>query len=159
MELLRLIAFDKDDIEVVSTHLQDALVTVSDIHWQPALKRLVVGCARFCWEATQAPNPDYQRRSTALRFDRVENFKARGIDPAAKDRTLNLLAVEFEETDPPAGIITFIFSGGAALRLEIECLECELADLGPCWPTKVCPGHEVAPESVPAAQASKSLQG
>jgi hypothetical protein len=159
MELLRLIAFDKDDIEVVSTHLQDALVTVSDIHWQPALKRLVVGCARFCWETTQAPNPDYHRRSTALRFDRVEKFKARGIDPAAKDRTLNLLAVEFEETDPPAGIITFIFSGGAALRLEIECLECELADLGPCWPTKVCPGHEVAPESVPAAQGSKSLQG
>jgi hypothetical protein len=159
MELLRLIAFDKDDIEVVSTHLQDALVHVTDIRWQPALKRLVVGCDRFDWEATQAAIPEYQRRRTALRFDRVLNFKCRGIDPADKDRTLNLLAVEFEENDPPAGVITFIFSGGAALRLEIECLECELADLGPCWPTKVCPGHEVAPESVQAAEGSKSLQG
>jgi hypothetical protein len=159
MELLRLIAFDKDDIEVVSTHLQDALVQVSDIHWQPALKRLVVGCARFCWEATQAPNPDYQRRSTALRFDRVEHFKVRGIDPAEKDRTLNLLAVEFEENDPPGGVITFIFSGGAALRLEIECLECELADLGPCWPTKVCPGHDVTPAAAVSLDGSKPLQG
>ena len=46
---------------------------------------------------------------------------------------LNLLAVEFDETDAPSGAVTLIFSGGAALRLEVECLECELADLGPTW--------------------------
>ena len=44
---------------------------------------------------------------------------------------LNLLAVEFAETDAPAGVVTLIFSGGAMLRLEVECLEAELADLGP----------------------------
>ena len=30
---------------------------------------------------------------------------------------------------------------GAALRLEVECLECELADLGPVWATAACPAH------------------
>ena len=54
---------------------------------------------------------------------------------------LNLLAVAFEATDPPAGVITLIFSGGAALRLEVECLEAELADLGPAWVTECCPAH------------------
>ena len=49
----------------------------------------------------------------------------------AKDTVLNLLAVEYDETDAPAGTVTLIFSGGAALRLEVECLECELTDLGP----------------------------
>ena len=35
------------------------------------------------------------------------------------------------------------FSGGAALRLEVECLEVELADLGPAWATECCPAHAV----------------
>ena len=55
---------------------------------------------------------------------------------------LNLLAVEFTETDAPAGVVTLMFSGGAALRLEVECLEVELADLGPVWTTTCCPIHQ-----------------
>ena len=54
---------------------------------------------------------------------------------------LNLLAVEFSETDAPAGVVSLIFSGGAVLRLEVECLEAELADLGPSWPAAARPVH------------------
>jgi hypothetical protein len=54
---------------------------------------------------------------------------------------LNLLSVDFRETDAPAGIVTLTFSGGAALRLEVECLEAELADLGPTWAAAACPAH------------------
>ena len=57
--------------------------------------------------------------------------KCNQATPHAKDKVLNLLAVEFEATDMPAGVVTLVFSGGAALRLEIECLEVELVDLGP----------------------------
>ena len=66
--------------------------------------------------------------------------------PGRQDAVLNLLAVEFAETDAPAGIVTLIFSGGAALRLEVECLEAELADLGPTWTAACCPAH---PEDEP----------
>ena len=62
------------------------------------------------------------------------------MNPAGKDAVLNLLAVEFAETEAPAGVVTLIFSGGAALRLEVECLEAELADLGPTWTTGCLPG-------------------
>ena len=54
---------------------------------------------------------------------------------------LNLLAVEFAETDAPAGIVSLIFSGGGTLRLEVECLEAELTDLGPSWPAAARPIH------------------
>ena len=54
---------------------------------------------------------------------------------------LNLLSVEFTQTDEPAGVVTLYFSGGGALRLEVECLEAELADLGPTWTTAACPAH------------------
>ena len=60
---------------------------------------------------------------------------------ANPNAVLNLLAVEYAETDKPAGVVTLVFSGGAALRLEVECLEVELADLGPVWVTAACPCH------------------
>ena len=143
MNPLKLIALDQDDIAIVSTHLQDAVVKVADIVWLPAEKRLVLGLNRFDWEACGCKDPCYQRRRTALRFERVMACRCRNVDPKTKDAVLNLLAIEFDETDTPGGTVTLIFSGGAALRLEVECLECELADLGPTWTATARPEHVV----------------
>src|SRR4051794_14571346 len=125
--------FDQDDIEIVSAHLQDAIVKVADVHWRPAERRLVIALARFDWEAAYGDKPEYRRRLAALRFDRVLACRCRNVKPQEKDAVLNLLAVEFAEADPPAGVVTLVFSGGGTVRLEVECLEMELADLGPCW--------------------------
>jgi hypothetical protein len=76
----------------------------------------------------------------ALLFDRVTALKCRKFQQANKDAVLNLLAVAFEQRDPPAGAVTLTFSGGAALRLEVECLEAELADLGPAGAAQGPPG-------------------
>jgi hypothetical protein len=143
IQQLKLIALDKDDIEIVSTHLQDAILKVADVIWLPAEKRLVLGLNRFDWEACGCDDPCYKRRRSALRFDRVQSFRCRNVDPKTRDAVLNLLAVEYSETDAPAGVVTLIFSGGAALRLEVECLECELADLGPTWDARARPQHAV----------------
>ena len=140
MEMLKLVALDTDDLAVVSTHVQDSIVKVGDILWRPAEKRVVVVVNRFDWENAQS-GAQYRRRLAALRFERVNAFKARNVKPSDKDRVLNLLTVEFEGSDAPAGRVTFIFSGGAALQLEVECLEAELADLGPVWATAACPAH------------------
>ena len=141
MELLKLVALDQDDLEVVSTHLQDAALTVGDVHWRPEEKRLVISLARFDWEGSLGQAPRFQRRGTALRFERVSSIKCRNVNCKDKQVQLNLLAVEFDENDPPGGAVTLIFSGGAALRLEVECLECELVDLGPVWAANCCPKH------------------
>ena len=142
MEPVKFIALDRDDLEVVSTHLQDALVKVADILWRPQEKRLVVALDRFDWASCEcAKKPELRRCRSALRFERVNCCKCRHVNPAGKDAVLNLLAVEFSETDAPAGVVSLIFSGGAVLRLEVECLEAELADLGPSWPAAARPVH------------------
>jgi hypothetical protein len=141
MEPLKLVALDKDDLEVISTHLQDALVNVGDIVWRRDEKRVVLALKRFDWEAAGCDKPQYTRRRTALRFERVHGVKCRNVQPAAKDAVLSLLTVEFIETDPPAGVIALTFSGGAVLRIDVECLEAEIADLGPSWTTPHCPDH------------------
>jgi Protein of unknown function (DUF2948) len=159
MELLKLVALDTDDLEVVSAHLQDAVVCVGDVCWRPAEKRLVIGLARFDWEGAQIGQPDYQRRSAVLRFDRVNSFKCRNVDCCNKAAMLSLLAVSFDEGDGAAAVITLNFSGGAALRLEVECLECELADLGPIWTTTCCPAHDVSRDDVGAPSLTPGVAG
>jgi hypothetical protein len=141
MDQVKFVALDRDDLEVVSTHLQDALVKVADVIWRPQEKRLVVGLSRFDWLSAEGTRPELRRCRSALRFERVNCCKCRQVNPAGKDAVLNLLAVEFAETDAPAGVVTLIFSGGGMLRLEVECLEAELADLGPSWPAAERPVH------------------
>jgi len=143
MDLLKFVVLDEEDLEVVSAHVQDAVVKAADVTWRPQEKRVVVGLNRFDWEGAQNGGQDYRRRRAALRFERVLSCQCRGCDPKGKDGVLNLLAVEFSETDAPAGIVTLTFSGGAALRLTVECLEAELADLGPTWTAGACPAHVV----------------
>jgi hypothetical protein len=142
MDLLKFIALDSEDLEVVSTHLQDAVVRSSEVLWRPEEHRLVVALNRFDWEAAVTRSPEFRRRRAALRFERVQSCKCKGLKPpAGEDVVLNLLSVEFTPTDEPAGVVTLHFSGGGALRLEVECLEAELADLGPTWTTAACPAH------------------
>lgn len=138
---LKLIALDRDDLEVISAHLQDAVVKIGEILWRPGERRVVIALNRFDWEAAQDAIPSWQRRRAALRFDRVMSCKCRDLNCGAKDQVLNLLAVEFTESDAPGGVITLLFSGGGALRLEVECLEVEAVDLGPVWTTARCPEH------------------
>jgi hypothetical protein len=141
MDPLKFVVLDEEDLEVASAHLQDAVVKVSDVLWRPQEKRLVVATNRFDWEGAQKSEPEYRRRRAALRFERVLSCKCRHVDPVRKDAVLNLLAVEFSETEAPSGVVILTFSGGATMRLEVECLEAELADLGPSWTTTVCPVH------------------
>ena len=147
MEELKLVALDRDDVEVMSAHLQDALVKVGDIFWRPHEHRFVMAVNRFDWmnasdaDALKSKSPEYRRCRTALRFERVVSCKCRGLDQRGKDAVLNLLAVEFSEHDAPAGAVTLTFSGGGAIRLEVECLEAEIVDLGEVFAAMACPHH------------------
>jgi hypothetical protein len=144
-EELKLFALDKDDIEVVSAHVQDARVRVGEILWQPHDHRFIMPVNRFDWmaavDAKPENRPDYRRCRTALRFERVLACKFRGFDQSNKNEELNLLAVEFAEHDSPAGTVILTFSGGGVVRLDVECLEAELADLGEAFTAELCPDH------------------
>ena len=150
MDQLKFVVLDAEDLAVVSTHLQDAVLKVSDVLWRPQEKRLVLALNRFDWESAQGDTPQFRRRRSALRFERVLSCKCRHLDPAGKESVLNLLAVEFSPTEAPSGVVTLTFSGEGALRLEVECLEAELADLGPAWTAASCPIHlDAEPDAGP----------
>jgi hypothetical protein len=128
---LKLIALDADDLAVISAHVQDARVATSDIIWRQAEKRLVIGMNRLDWEQALSGKTKPRRLIAALRFDRVLSCKSRNIDLAGSEQVLELVGIEFHEADAPGGSALLIFTGGGALRLDVECLECGLTDLGP----------------------------
>jgi len=128
---LKLIALDPDDLAVISAQVQDARVQPSDIIWRQGEKRLVIGMNRLDWEQTLAGETEPRRLIAALRFDRVLACKSRNIDLAEPDTLLDLVGIEFHPGEEPGGSAVLLFSHGGALRLDVECLECELTDLGP----------------------------
>ena len=56
--------------------------------------------------------------------------KSRNID-LQRRIPLELVGIEFYADEEPGGSALLLFSHGGALRLDVECLECELTDLGP----------------------------
>lgn len=127
---LKLIALDADDLAVISAHVQDARVQATDIVWRQDEKRLVIGMNRLDWEQTLSGGTEPRRLVAALRFDRVLACKSRNIDPEQAEMVLELVGIEFHPREAPAGSAVLLFNHGGALRLDVECLECELTDLG-----------------------------
>lgn len=139
-EMLKLAALDAEDLSVLSAHLQDAVAKVVDMAFLDKEKRFAMLVNRFDWAAAERGRP--MRRRAGVHFERVLGAQTRGFSLTDRDTVLNLLAVDFEETDKPSGTVTLFFSGDAAIRLKVECLEAEISDLGPGWSARAQPKHE-----------------
>jgi Protein of unknown function (DUF2948) len=125
----KLIALDADGLAAISAQLSGARVRAGDIIWRQGEKRLVVGMNRP--DPEQVPSGETgPSLVSALRFERVLSCKSRNIDLEAPETALELLGIEFHPGEAPGGSAVLIFGHGGALRLDVECLECELADLG-----------------------------
>jgi hypothetical protein len=144
-QALKLIALDREGLGVISAHIQDTCVKRADMTWLPGQQRFVVAGMRYDWVG--AKTGPAERVASVLRFDRVLKVSHLGLKEMDQDVTLNLLAVTFEKTDPPAGIIILAFADGALVRLEVECVEVELSDMGLRVPAEACPGHALTDAS------------
>jgi hypothetical protein len=139
---LKLLALDGEDLDIVSAHVQDAIVRVGDMGFAKAERRFVMLMNRYAWEAGDQRGRG-ERRRTGLHFDFVTNARAEGFDLGAKDGVLELLAVRFIAGEEPAGEVLLTFAGGGTVRLEVDCLEARLRDLGGVWAAKAQPRHEI----------------
>jgi len=166
---LSLGAEDDDDLAVISAVVQDATVRVADLAWEPRRRRFTLMLNRFLWEdqvrktapaVTPAPaatsaltggvtgtalvrERHWFRVRAGLHFDGVLSVARSGLDPAATDEVLELLALTHVGTGDGAGTITLVFAGNTAIRLSVECIDCYLRDLGRPWPTANLPDHDL----------------
>ena len=135
---LALIARDSEDLEVISSLLQDAVVPVNEITYIQGDGRFVLIASRFRREADAGAGETgvFERVNCALRFERVSAVKRRNLDPARRSGVLSLLAIRRE-----AEYIDLVFSGGGTIRLIADRIACRIDDLDLGWPTRLKPDH------------------
>lgn len=133
---LQLLAEDQEDLAVISAALQDAVAKVGEISYEARARRLTIAFNRFRWETGSR-----QRVRAALQLGGVLDLKARRIRRDRKDGVLELLAIRFEATEPPGGVLTLSFAGGGDLRADVECIDAVLSDISQPWPTPRAPTH------------------
>jgi hypothetical protein len=135
---LRLLAQDADDLAVISAALQDAVAKIGDINFEPKARRLTIAFNRYCWECGGG-----QRVRSGLQLGGVLNVQARKIRRNAPDAVIEVLALTYEPTEAPGGVVTISCAGGGDLRATVECVEAVLADVSKPWPTPRAPAHEL----------------
>jgi len=138
---LRLLAQNNEDLQIISSMVQDAVSRVGDISRDGKSKQLIIAMNRFCWERGKRSAP--ARTRSALQVSGVLNVKSSGITIGKPNGILSLLAIKFtpDKELKPGGHVEITFSGGGALMLYVECLDAALVDLSEPWGAKSRPKH------------------
>ena len=139
---LRLIAFEVDDLQVISAVVQDAVFPACEMSWRPKQRRFALLLNRFRWEATQ---PDFAERVQAiLSFEDVHSIRTQGFDRTDPDLILSLLNVTFEADTDGMGYCIVTLAGDGAISLKVEALEASLRDVTRPYiaPSGMMPNHD-----------------
>ena len=139
MSRLKLAAADAEDLEVLSARLQDAVLKLKNVSWQPRKRRFAAVVNRLQWE-----NGGKTRVRAGLHFEGVLKVQTQKVKLGAHEAVVSLLAVRFTPNtgEDPGGVIELVLAGGGAFRLTVECVDAELADMTSAWAARGKPDHE-----------------
>lgn len=144
MTRLRLAASDAEDLEILSARLQDAVGKLKDFTWLPKKRRFAAVLNRLQWE-----DGGKTRVRAGLHFDGVLKVQSSKVKLGADEAVVSLLAVTFKPNkleegvgEDPGGVIEIVLAGGGTIRLAVECIDAELADLTGPWAAIGVPDHD-----------------
>ena len=139
---LKLIARTKEDLRVVSAHLQDSIASIADIANLKKNNIFLMQLSRFMWEDVEKGVFRKNKRiRSILKFENVLNVNSRNINQLKKDKFLDFLAIETNITPDNNYEMKIIFAGDSIIRIVSEVIEVTLDDQGEAWDTKNKPKH------------------
>ncbi len=128
---VRVVAQDGEDLQVISSLIQDAVFPIAEMSWKASKRRFAVLVNRMRWEdqvASARPNA-VERVRSLLVFDDVARVSSQGIDRAETDLVFSALALDWQESTDGAGTITLTLAGDGAVALSVECINVTLQDV------------------------------
>lgn len=129
---LRLVAQDAEDLKVISTLVQDAVLPVTELKFDARRRRFALLLNRFRWEDrdhAQRSGRPFERVRSVLVVEDVLKVQSLGFDRADKDLVLSLLSLDFTPGQDGTGRLTLTLAGDGAVALEVEALEVRLDDV------------------------------
>lgn len=129
---LRLRAEDGDDLQVVSTLVQDAICPASEMKWRKRERRFAVLVNRFRWEDSETARRigrAAERVQSLLVIDDAVGVSTQGIQPGDADTILSLLTIAFEAAEDGTGAMVLTFAGDGAIKVEVESINVTLQDV------------------------------
>jgi hypothetical protein len=143
-DALRLKAEDGPGLEVLSAALQDSVLHAGDLSYDARARRFTALINRFRWEKAGKRGP-FERVRAAFAVESVTAVKTAKLNRADKRAIASVLSLAFEpDREPPGGVLRVLLAGGGEIRLDLECVDALLMDMGSPWPTPRKPNHEVA---------------
>ena len=140
---LKLIARTEEDLRVVSAHLQDSIVSVSNIASLKKNNIFLMQLNRFMWEDVEKGVFRKNKRiRTILKFENVLNVLSKNVNQLKKDKFLDFLAIETSKMPDNNYEMNIIFAGNSIIRVLSEAIEVTLDDQGEAWDTKNKPKHK-----------------
>ena len=144
---LRLQALDVEDLQVISTLLQDAVFPITEMTWQPAKRRFALLVNRFRWEDQETAarqNRKFERVQALLVVSDVLKVASSGLDRGDKDMILSLLSISAVPGEDGAARLELTLAGDGAIALDVECLDVSLKDVTRPYlaPAGKAPAHE-----------------
>ena len=92
---LKLLAKTSDDIKVISAHLQDSIISVSDIANLKKNRIFLMQLSRFMWEDVEKGVFRKNKRiRTILKFENVISVSSKNIKLKNKENFLEFLTIE-----------------------------------------------------------------
>jgi hypothetical protein len=129
---LRLVAQDGEDLKVVSSLLQDAVLPVTELKYDSKRRRFAALLNRFRWEdrvEAERVGRAYERVRSLLVVEDVRKVQSFGFDRADKDLVLSVLSISFEAGEDGTGRLTLVLAGDGAIALDVEALDVRLDDV------------------------------
>jgi hypothetical protein len=144
---LNLGAQDAEDLQVISSLTQDAVLTVDDLKWSRAERQLVFLLKRFRWEDVELAKQqgrDPERVQSLLVIQNATGLASQGIDRTQADIVLSLMSLEFSDAVDGVGDLILTFSGDGALKVQVDGLDVALRDVTRPYvaPSKQVPNHD-----------------
>ena len=141
---LRLIAYNQEDLKVVSAYLQDSILAVKDMAFLKKNKTFIMMTNRFMWEdAEKGVFRNNKRIRCAVKFDEVIKVESKNINQKNKNKPLECLAIKCKSVFDKSYEIKIFFSGDSIITIVSEIIEVAMQDIGKPWNVKHAPIHKI----------------
>jgi len=124
-------ALSPEDLEVISSILQDSIFFVKDLAWSKKKRQVAVLVNRFRWENKseyKVKKTTPERVLSLLIVDNVLNVSSKGIDRSDISAPLHLLKLDLNKSKGNI-FLTLLLSDFGAIRCEVEAIELSIKDV------------------------------